>query len=293
VLDQVHEGECDVVGHVDEAQLGVELDAVERHRNLVDQHDVGQMQVAMALADEPAVAPGREPAPAAVELLLRPLRQPVQPCALVLVVEPQQAQREVLARPAQHLLRRTVVGAGGRKGRPAVKPGDRGSQPVDVHRVQPAGARAAVGQVAGGKAAHSDRVLDGRPAAAEPRRRLGSGDPHHVHVKLLRGAPVQPDLLLAEVLPGLQRAEVDEAEGDRLLQLVGKLAGEQDAGDMGLDQRDRAAGRRAQMPAQGRHQRRVSRQRATCRNASALLRGHGHSVVPDARARIERRQATA
>ena len=51
-LEQVHDQEGQVVEHVDAGEIVVELDAVERHRPAVEQDDVAQMQVAVAVADE-------------------------------------------------------------------------------------------------------------------------------------------------------------------------------------------------------------------------------------------------
>ena len=55
--EQVHRGEGGVVDDVDPAQAGVELDRVERHHVVVEQHEVGEVQVAVALAH----AAGGEP----------------------------------------------------------------------------------------------------------------------------------------------------------------------------------------------------------------------------------------
>src|SRR5690606_32300630 len=50
--DEIHRKERNIADHVDEAQLGVELDAVERHERASPANDIPAMQVAVALADE-------------------------------------------------------------------------------------------------------------------------------------------------------------------------------------------------------------------------------------------------
>ena len=51
LLDQVHEQEGQVVEHVDAGEIVVELDAVEQDRAVAEQHDVGEVEVAVAVAD--------------------------------------------------------------------------------------------------------------------------------------------------------------------------------------------------------------------------------------------------
>src|SRR5690606_7765787 len=50
--DEIHRKERNIVDHVAEAQLRVELDAVERHERTSPANDIPAMQVAVALADE-------------------------------------------------------------------------------------------------------------------------------------------------------------------------------------------------------------------------------------------------
>ena len=47
-LAEVHQGEGEIVEHVDAGHALGELDGIERHRLAVDQHDVAQVQIAMA-----------------------------------------------------------------------------------------------------------------------------------------------------------------------------------------------------------------------------------------------------
>ena len=62
---EIHQQERQVVQDVDAGDLVVELDAVEQRRPPVEQDDVAQMQVAVALADEASPRAERRAAPAA------------------------------------------------------------------------------------------------------------------------------------------------------------------------------------------------------------------------------------
>ncbi|MNJ56898.1 hypothetical protein D3C77_524620 [compost metagenome] len=67
-------------------------------------------------------------------------------------------------------------------------------------------------------------------------RRFGAAaDRQHLQVQVWRQALVQAQLFMAEVLPCFQAGEVEKAEVHRLLDLVGERAGEQNPGDMRLD----------------------------------------------------------
>ena len=75
VMQQVHHHERQLVHHVDPAQRGIEFDAVERHRRIVDARDVAQMQIAVAFAHEALHAPRREQGGAGGELRFAGARQ--------------------------------------------------------------------------------------------------------------------------------------------------------------------------------------------------------------------------
>ena len=51
LLDQVHEQEGQVVEDVDAGEIIVELDAVEQDRAVAEEHDVGEVEVAVTVAD--------------------------------------------------------------------------------------------------------------------------------------------------------------------------------------------------------------------------------------------------
>ncbi|MCU0969268.1 MAG: hypothetical protein MUF03_10710 [Rubrivivax sp.] len=75
VAPQVHEGEADVGDQVAVAQRGVELERIEEGRYAVDDDDVAQVQVAVALADEARRAPLGQPGRQSSEGRLGPRAQ--------------------------------------------------------------------------------------------------------------------------------------------------------------------------------------------------------------------------
>ena len=84
-----------------------------------------------------------------------------------------------------------------------------------------------------GELAHLHRVFD-RGLDADARRLVIAADRHDRKVELRREAPVEPELLLAEAVPALERAEVEERKLDRLLDLVRVLAGQEHPRDVRL-----------------------------------------------------------
>ena len=80
--------------------------------------------------------------------------------------------------------------------------------------------------------AHLDRVIEDRSIAANVGAGSAAGDRHHCQIQLGSEPPVQAQLLFAAMLPALQSGEIQEAEVQRLLELVGVLAGEKDIGDV-------------------------------------------------------------
>src|SRR5690606_9245501 len=85
----------------------------------------------------------------------------------------------------------------------------------------------------------SDGVFDGLPSVrTDARRIMRTANRHDVDVDLRRKSPVEPQLLLAEEAPTLERGEVEEVELDRLLDLVSEVPGQQHPGDVRFLQLD-------------------------------------------------------
>ncbi|MNL57867.1 hypothetical protein D3C87_1814580 [compost metagenome] len=83
--------------------------------------------------------------------------------------------------------------------------------------------------------AHFQDIFDGRAIAANRRGFGAAGNRQYLKVKAVGQALVQAQFFLAKVFARRQFAEVEEAEVDRLLDLVRIGAGEQHPGDMRLD----------------------------------------------------------
>ncbi|MNE48881.1 hypothetical protein D3C80_1433710 [compost metagenome] len=116
-----------------------------------------------------------------------------------------------------------------------VQVGNFPGQRVDVSGHQLASGQHVGQQAALWKLAHLQYVVEDRSVAAELRSLEAAGHRQDLQVDIRGGALVEAQFLVAEVLAGLAAAEVEKAEVHRLLQLVGVLAGEQDPGDMRLD----------------------------------------------------------
>ena len=88
--------------------------------------------------------------------------------------------------------------------------------------------------------AHADRPVEHRAIAADFGLGDRSGDGQHVEVQRRREPPVQTPLFLAIEAPCGKRAEVEEAQVQRLADLAGMPASQQHERDVGLDDADRA-----------------------------------------------------
>src|SRR4029077_15254983 len=73
-----------------------------------------------------------------------------------------------------------------------------------------------------------------RGLEADARRLVVAADRHDRKVELRCEAPIEPELLLAEAAPQLERAEIEEWKLDRLLDLVRVLAGQEHPRDVRL-----------------------------------------------------------
>jgi|GEM_PF-4886793 len=90
--------------------------------------------------------------------------------------------------------------------------------------------------------AHPHGIVDQGAAAQQPGGGRRPVDRADVQVEVGGQATIQPDFLPTEPAPPLERAEIDKAQIDRLLNLVGIGAGEQNPGDMGFKKDNPADG---------------------------------------------------
>ncbi len=247
MAQQIHEGECNVVDDIDVAKLGVELDTVEGSRHVVDENDVGQVQVAMALAHPPAVATLLPQWREQRRLEGQPLHQIADHDAL----GSQPLERR--AHHAGHVIRPAPVAVGRSNLGLRVQCRDALRQRVDVRRQERAVGKPLAQQCARREAAHAQRVLDRCAVIAQPRILRRATDRRHFEIDRWRKAPVQAQLLGAEMAPLLEAAEVEEAEADRLLDLPRGVTCQQHPRDVRLDQLRRHAAA-AQLKTQRLHQ---------------------------------------
>jgi hypothetical protein len=90
-------------------------------------------------------------------------------------------------------------------------------------------------------AAHLDRVLDrGRVVLGGGREAIPpADDPDNAQIDLRGEAAVEPDFLAAHLAAALERPVVEERKDDRLLHLVGAVAGQEDPRGVGFAELDR------------------------------------------------------
>ena len=121
-----------------------------------------------------------------------------------------------------------------------VEAGEGGGDGFDVLRAHSPCSVEPVERGVGGKLAHFHRVLEGLAGAVDARGGRGAGDGNDVEIDVRCQPPVELHFVAAGVQALAEAAEIEEAEVQRLLDLVGEFAGEQDPGDMGFDDPHRA-----------------------------------------------------
>ena len=234
---QVHHGEGDLAHHVDPAHLRVELDAVEDHELAVDARDVVEMQIAVALAHEAALAAGQESVAAGGVLALGPGAKLLDLSTLGRGRRKRGDLCEVPQRKVQDSFggaERAVRGGRGGGDR-AVEGGHSRREAVDVGGAEQAGVEQPARERALRKFAHLHRVFQRRPRSADDRRGDAARDRHDLEVERGGEATVEAQLLLAEESARFERREIEEAEIDRLLDLVREGSRQQDVRNVRLE----------------------------------------------------------
>ena len=238
MIEEIHCQKRDFIHDVDPAKVRVELDGVERRGHAFEQRDVSEVQVAVALA-HPAVALARvEHRDEGGVLAPGPVAQPREQRDIRLRACERQHLLEVLQRGREYALRasKRIAGAGARD--LPMERSQAARERVNVRRRERAAARHAVEQIVLIETPHPERVFDRRSAAADHRRRGAAADGEHIQIQSGRGAAVQAQFFFAIVPARGERAEIQKTEIHRFLDLVGIVAGEQDAGDVGLQHFD-------------------------------------------------------
>ena len=204
----------------------------------VEEDEIGQMKVAVTLADSPGGDPRFEGGFVAGQFPLEPLLDRVgtaagvRPVAADFVeIHPEHLTKSLGAAVAT--LRRG-------DGLPGLDRGDRLPELPARCRIDPAGVEAGIEPIGLVELDKLHRPLDRLASAVNMGRLGGAGDRHRFQVEPRREAPVQADLLGAEILAPVERGEVEKLELARLLHLVGEGPGEEHIRDVRLDELDRA-----------------------------------------------------
>ena len=235
VVVEVHREEGDLGGDVAETEPLVEFDAVEDGDPVLDA-DVLQMEVAVAVPDpmfgdappEKGFLPFQKiPVVGADEFVAAAGdRDPDVGCRLSEVLLVVQADRLHAAEG---------VDPPSRLG-PAVEIGEFGGDGIDDGGITLPLGQEPTEHPLHGEFLHPDGVLDNPPVPVECEPASGLfGYGLDAEVGLRGQPPVQAELLFTVEFPFFQGREVEKAEIDGLLHLVHFVSGDEDEGDMGLD----------------------------------------------------------
>ena len=230
---QIEHEEGEVVGHVQLAQPGVELDAVDDSHAIAEE-DVFGAEVPVALADLPAA--GARPEGLGVgghERVREPLetQHSLDLAALLDVAEQllEVALEAALGREHGRAVRRHPR-------RVLVKAGQAASELHHVLSLQLASLEPGRQRLRLVVPAHLDHEVDRARVVL-----VGQLDPvldtchaANAEIQVGRQAAVQPHLGLAQLPPARRGSVVEEVEDERLFQLVGELAGEEHPRDVRL-----------------------------------------------------------
>ncbi len=238
VRGQVHGQEGDVALHVDPAQAGVELDAVERRDPIAEGDQVVQVQIAMAFAHPAPALAGHEACSKTPTLRRAPVVQVGHRAGADLRLQPPQDFRRGGKNRRRSAVGRLACGCG----RGGVKCGQPRRQPINGGGGETPGRQPLAQERTRGELLHTQRVFDGLAVAAQAWSRRTAIDRHYVQVDRGGESAVQPQFFLAAMAPRLECTEVEKTETNGFLDFPGKLAIEQHPGDMRLDAPHRSAG---------------------------------------------------
>ena len=134
-----------------------------------------------------------------------------------------------------------AVAAGRRRDRlSGLHGGDRHAELPACGSIDPPRLEAGIEPVGLVKLRELHRPLDRLAEPVDMGRLRRAGDRHRRQVEPRREAPIEADLLGAEMPAPVERGEVEKLELARLLHLVGKRPGEKHPGDVGFNELDRA-----------------------------------------------------
>ncbi len=232
---QIHGEEGGVRGDIDQAEGVVELNAVEQHHLVINDGGVAQVKIAMAFANEALLTALFEQWLQTADGRFGPVEQGVQLLQIGRFAEQRADLFEVLPHRRDYGFGSAERMVGGHPWGGQVELGDPLGQRIDVSVAQFSAGLHLGHQLRLGEFAHLQHVLDRLAGTIQLGRLDATGNRQHFQIKVGRQALVQAQFFLAEVFAGAQLGEVEEAEIDRLLELVGIGAGQDDPGNMRLD----------------------------------------------------------
>ncbi len=233
VCGEIHHQECQVVSHVEAAQVRVELDAVDDLRRAVEQHVLGA-QVAVNLPDEAPTRTRVEHARAGHHERVRKALQGKHALDLGSLPKRRQQLMEVLGQPPLERRRRRPYGRHG--ARSCVKARQQLRHSRDLAAPQLAASELRRQRAVLVVAAHLHQIVDGARIVLgrQLQAALARRDRAHPKIDVGRQTAIEAHLLAAHLTTPRRRPVVQEREHDRLLELVRAVACEEHPRDVGL-----------------------------------------------------------
>ncbi len=235
-IDQVHEQEGDIVEQVDLRERLIELDAVEQHRSTAEQHDVLEVQVTVAVANEAGAPPGVQLIGGTIQGLVGRGNERLDRVGRKNAGNRAAQVLDIAGYDVAH--RRRAAGIG-QWLESLVKGDNRAGERLDQGIVEAAAPCHVVEPASLGKAGHDQQPLDRLAGAVDAEFARCLGHRHDCPVEIGGGAPVEAQLGLERCMAGGSCAKVEKAEAHRLLHLVGPIAAQEQDRRMRLDPLDR------------------------------------------------------
>ena len=229
-MQEIHDREGEVVEQVRRRHVSIELDGVEQNRLLSDHHDIGEMRIAMAAADQPGRSTPLQQGEMIAKMPVGKLMQPFHVAG---------RQHALLAK-----LFGIAVDDGPDRRRPLRLRGDRRERMGRMHRLRQCVRRAGRNGAGPGEmiegvtlveAGHLHGPLDGGAFAVQCKAVWLARDRHHPAIDTRRITGVDGEFLLTAEPALLQRRVVEEGQPDRTLDLEHAILREEHDRNVGVD----------------------------------------------------------
>ena len=230
---EIHQEKREVVENVGAGDLVVELDAIEERRPAIEQHDVAQVQVAVALPHESRGTAFIEQRSTTVEFARAPFGQPAARAGIQNALTVLSESGGIAVDHPCHPWLATVIGPALRR---HMKLGDGGRQSWHQSEIQAPGRGESVEERLLREAIHLDHPIDGRASAVECECSVRfAGDGHDASIDGRCGASIEAHLGVTHRATAFCGREIEIIESDGPLELVGTLPGEEDDGAVRVD----------------------------------------------------------